>query len=306
MHGQTIKALVIGSKTGQVARELSKLDEPGFAIELRGRPDVDLARPQTLEAALSASRADIVINAGAYTAVDQAEREPEIARAINGDGAGALARACASAGLPLIHLSTDYVFDGEKTSPYGEADATAPLNAYGASKLEGEQRIIASSARHVILRTSWVHAAHGRNFVRTMLRLARSRERISVVADQIGRPTYAAHLAIAIRDIAARLLLDPSAQTGIFHLTESGEPCSWRQFAQTIFEASQVRGGPYAIAEPVTTLSYPTPARRPAYAVLDCSRIASAYGLTMPGWREGVEACVESISLTGWPEEQTG
>ena len=295
-----MKALVIGGTGGQVARELAALDGSEFSMDVRGRPNVDLANPASLVAALTESRPNIVINCGAYTAVDQAESEPDLARAINADGPAALGAACATAGIPIVHLSTDYVFDGVKKTPYVETDPTAPQSVYGATKLGGETGVAGSGARHVILRVSWVHAPEGKNFVRTMLRLAASRERLGVVADQIGRPTYAPHLAIALRDIAARLVLDPDAPTGVFHLTGSGEPCSWHQFAETIFAASRVRGGPTAIADPIPASSYPAPAKRPANSVLDCSRIFEAYGIKLHDWRRGVEECVELIGLQQW------
>ncbi len=295
-----MKALVVGGTSGQVARELAALDGPEFGLDVRGRPQLDLASPATPAAAIADVRPDVVINCGAYTAVDQAESEPDLARAINADGPAALGTACAAANIPIVHLSTDYVFDGAKTSPYLETDATGPRSVYGATKLGGEAAIANSGARHVILRVSWVHAPEGKNFVRTMLRLASSRERLGVVADQIGRPTYAPHLAIALRDIAARLIMDPAAPTGVFHLTGSGEPCSWRQFAEAIFAASHVRGGPSAMADPIPASAYPTPAKRPANSVLDCTRIAETYGLILPTWKQGVEECVEAIRLGGW------
>jgi dTDP-4-dehydrorhamnose reductase len=295
-----MKALVIGGTSGQVARALADLDDPEFRIEVVGRPRADLVSPDTLRTTVITSRPDVVINCGAYTVVDQAESEPAIAHAVNAEGPAALAAACLAAGAPLVHISTDYVFNGAKTTPYVETDPTNPQTVYGASKLAGEAAIAASGVRHVILRTSWVHAPQGKNFVRTMLRLAGARDHINVVADQIGRPTYALHLAIALRDVAARLILDPLAPTGVFHLSGSGDPCSWRQFAEFIFSASQVRGGPTAIADPIPTSGYPTPARRPANSVLDCTRIAEAYGLVMPGWRQGVEECVEEIAAGGW------
>ena len=295
-----MKALVIGGTSGQVARALADLDDPEFRIEVVGRPRADLVSPDTLRTTVITSRPDVVINCGAYTAVDEAENEPAIAHAVNAEGPAALAAACLTAGAPLVHISTDYVFDGAKTAPYVETDPTIPQTVYGASKLAGETAIATSGVRHVILRASWVHAPWGKNFVRTMLRLARSRDHINVVADQIGRPTYAPHLAIALRDVAARLVLDPLAPTGVFHLSGSGDPCSWRQFAEFIFSASQVRGGPFAIADPIPTSGYPTPAKRPANSVLDCAKIAEAYGLVMPGWRQGVEECVEEIAAGGW------
>lgn len=295
-----MKALVVGGTGGQIARELAALDGLEFAIDVRGRPNADLANPASLSAAIASSRPDVVINCGAYTAVDQAESEPDLARVINADGPAALGAACAAAGIPIVHLSTDYVFDGAKTRPYVETDPTAPQSVYGATKLGGETGLAISGARHVILRVSWVHAPQGKNFVRTMLRLAGSRDRLGVVADQIGRPTYAPHLVIALRDIAARLVLDPSAPTGVFHLTGSGEPSSWRQFAEAVFAASHVRGGPSAVADPIASSAYPTAAKRPTNSVLDCSRIFETYGIRLPDWKRGVEECVELIGSRGW------
>lgn len=295
-----MKALVIGGMSGQVARELAALDDPAFNIIVRGRPETDLANPASLSATITDVQPDVVILSGAYTAVDQAESDEAAARAVNTTGPAAVGAACAAAGIPVVHLSTDYVFDGAKTSPYVETDHTGPLTVYGTTKLEGEQALAASGARHVIVRVSWVHAPEGKNFVRTMLRLATTRERLNVVADQIGRPTYAPHLAIALRDIAARLVLDPDAPTGLFHLTGSGEPCSWRQFAETVFAASKVRGGPSAIADPIHTASYPTPAKRPPNSMLDCTRMKDTYCIIMPDWHQGVEECVEAIGRDGW------
>jgi dTDP-4-dehydrorhamnose reductase len=295
-----MKALVIGGQNGQVARALSGLDDAQFTIEACGRPEIDLARPDSLGPALAASSPEVVINCAAYTAVDQAETDRDAAHAINADGPGRLSNICADAGIPLIHLSTDYVFDGLKSGPYIETDPTSPQSVYGATKFAGEAAVAMSGARHVVLRISWVHAPFGKNFVRTMLRLAGSRDRLNVVADQIGRPSYAPHLAIALRDIAARLVLDADAPTGVFHLTGSGEPCSWREFAQTVFEASRVRGGPTATADPIPTSNYPTPAKRPANSVLDCSKIEAAFGLRLPHWRQGVEECIAAIAADGW------
>ena len=295
-----MKALVIGGMSGQVARELAALDDPAFNIIVRGRPGADLANPASLSVTIEEVQPDVVILSGAYTAVDQAESDQAAARAINAAGPAAVGAASAAADIPVVHLSTDYVFDGAKTSPYVETDPTGPLTVYGATKLEGEQALAASGARHVIVRVSWVHAPEGKNFVRTMLRLATTHERLNVVADQIGRPTYAPHLAIALRDIAARLVLDPDAPTGLFHLTGSGEPCSWRQFAETIFAASKVRGGPAAITDPIPTTAYPTPAKRPPNSTLDCTRMKDAYGIVIPDWRQGVEECVEAIARSGW------
>ncbi|RYD85629.1 MAG: dTDP-4-dehydrorhamnose reductase [Verrucomicrobiaceae bacterium] len=295
-----MKMLVIGGPSGQVARELAYLDHPDCRIDARGRPNVDLAKSSTLASALTDASPDVVILSGAYTAVDKAEADLATARAVNARGPGAIGSLCAEAGVPVVHLSTEYVFGGGKSKRYVETDATCPLSVYGATKREGEKALAASGVRHVILRVSWVHAPKGKNFVRTMLRLAKSRERINVVADQVGRPTYAPHLAIAIQKIATRLACDQSAPTGIFHLTGSGEPCSRHDYGQAIFAASKARGGPYAAIDPIPTSAYPALARRPANSVMDCSLIADAYGLKLPDWRQGVEECVAAISESSW------
>lgn len=295
-----MKALVVGGPSGQVARELAALSDAAASMDVRGRPQLDLTNPVALSSAVEASKPDVVICCGAYTAVDQAETEPTLAHDINANGPAALAKACAAANIPIVHLSTDYVFDGAKAGPYLETDLPNPQGVYGATKLAGEMAVAASGARYVILRVSWVHAPQGKNFVRTMLRLAGSRDRINVVADQVGRPTYAPHLAAAIRDISIRLAQDPSAPTGLFHLTGSGDPCSWHQFAESVFEASRSLGGPKAVVIPIPSSEYPTPAKRPANSVLDCTRIASAYGIVMPHWSQGVEECVDAVNRRGW------
>lgn len=295
------KLALIGGVNGQVGRALAALDHPDLRITLHGRPEVDLAQQESLDAFVAAAKPEIVINCGAYTAVDLAETEAAAAYAINAEGPARLAAACAKVGIPFIHLSTDYVFDGTKTAPYVETDATSPQNVYGRTKLAGEAAVAASGARHVILRTSWVHAPEGKNFVRTMLRLATTRDRIGVVADQIGRPTYAPHLAIAIRAMAIRLLDDTDAPQGVFHLGGAGEPASWYDFADAVFSASRAIGGPSCLTDPLPTSAYPTPARRPSNSVMDCAKIANSYGLALPNWKLGVEECVREIAASGWP-----
>ena len=292
-----MKVLVIG-RSGQVARALiSKADRDTRIVAL-GRPDVDFERPDTLVAALNAHAPDVVASVGAYTAVDQAEKEPDIAERTNAIGPGALARACAERGIPIVHLSTDYVFDGAKTGAYVEDDATNPTGVYGRTKLAGERAVAGSGARHAILRAAWVFDAEGKNFLRTMLRLAKTRERIGVVADQRGCPTYADHLADVVVEVA-RKLEKGEGNSGVYHVA-GGSACSWRDFAVAILEGSTRRGGPSAAVEPLTTADYPTLAKRPANSVLDCGKLARDYQLSLPPWQSGMEACLAEIEIGGW------
>lgn len=288
--------LVIGGPGGMVAGALAKHD----GVVAVGRPDADLAQPQTLEATLTAHAPRLVICAGAFTQVDRAESAIEHAMCVNADGPGALARYCAARAIPLIHLSTDYVFDGAKPAAYVETDAPAPINAYGRSKLAGECAVAAAGGRHVIVRTSWVYAEAGTNFVRTMLRLAGTKDRIGVVDDQHGSPTYASHLAEALLAIAHRLLRDDDpALLGIVHTCASGD-CTWRAFAETIFAGSHARGGPHAQVDAITNAQFSTPARRPANSRLDCTRLRQAFGVTLPDWPSGLDACLDAIAADGW------
>lgn len=295
-----MKILVVGGVDGQVASALDAIREPGIDIIVRGPPETDLTNPATLDAALKAASPDVVICTGAYTAVDLAETNAELAQKINGDGPAALARACAVADVPIIQLSTDYVFSGDKTTPYVETDPTGPTGVYGRTKLAGERGVIAAGGRHVILRISWVYDPRGKNFVRTMLRLARTREEIGVVDDQYGRPTYAPDVAQALVTVARRLVTDRSAPSGIFHMTGQGEVCTWRVFADSIFALSAECGGPVARVKPIPTSEYPTPARRPTNSALDCSLLASAYGVSLKPWRASLRQCIGAISDNGW------
>lgn len=298
-----MKLLVIGGLDGQVASALSAIKALDLEIVVRGPPGTDLTNAATLEAALKAVKPDVVICTGAYTAVDAAEANADLAQKINGDGPAALAKACAAAGAPIIHLSTDYVFSGDKPTPYVETDLTGPTGVYGRTKLSGEEGVIAAGGRHVILRISWVYDPHGKNFVRTMLRLAKSREEVGVVDDQHGRPTYAPDVADALIAIARRLAVDVAAPSGVFHMTGQGEVCTWRVFADMIFELSARRGGPVARVKAIASTDYPTPARRPANSALDCSRIKSAYGIALPPWPDSVARCVDTIAAQGWQVE---
>jgi dTDP-4-dehydrorhamnose reductase len=285
---------------GQVARSLLEAcDAQSVEVVALGRPHLDLAVFETIEPALQAASPDIVVNAAAYTAVDQAEREPEIADRINAKGAGAIAKAAETLHLPIIHLSTDYVFDGKKVNPYVEEDPVAPATAYGASKLAGEHAVAAANRDHVILRTAWVYAPWGKNFVRTMVALAETREEVRVVADQHGCPTYAPDLAAAIIQIAHNLSKDTSPNSnwrGIFHLAGAGET-TWAGFAEAIFEnlAGECKRRPRLI--PIASAEYPTPAHRPANSRLDCAKIARVHGVKLPPWRESLAACLERLAF---------
>jgi dTDP-4-dehydrorhamnose reductase len=238
----------------------------------------------------------VVVNAAAYTAVDKAESESALANDVNARGAGYVARACAAHSIPIIHISTDYVFDGLKDDPYREDDPTGPINAYGRSKLEGEARVADACARHLILRTAWVHSPWGGNFVKTMLRLATERPAVSVVGDQKGSPTYAPHLAEVVLAIANRAVADPAGTPwGIYHAVGAGET-NWFGFAREIFRSAAEHGLPAAEVTAITTADYPTPARRPANSRLNCDRLRQSFGLELPDWRIGTQRCVARLS----------
>jgi len=237
-----------------------------------------------------------VVNAGAYTAVDVAENAREEAFAINAAGAGQLARACAEAGIPLIHISSDYVFDGRARRPYREDDATAPLSAYGASKAEGEAEVREAGGRHVIMRTSWLYSEGGRNFLTTMLSLGRERPELAIVDDQTGSPTYAADVAGAIARIVETVLDGPGDDVwDTFHFASAGST-TWFGFASEIFARAEAKGWPVPRLKPIATAGYPTPARRPAYSVLDSRKIAREFGLVPPDWREALGRCMARIA----------
>jgi dTDP-4-dehydrorhamnose reductase len=290
--------LAVTGREGQVARALVEAGPTlGIEVVAAGRPDLDLALPETVLPALSAARPDIVVNAAAYTAVDQAETEPEQANAVNGTGAGAVAVAARALGLPVIHLSTDYVFDGEKATPYTEEDPAAPATVYGRTKLAGEKAVAAASPDHAILRTAWVYSPHGKNFVRTMLALAANRNEVRVVADQWGCPTYAPDIAMAILTVARNLLNNPgdSRLLGIFHLAGSGET-TWAEFAEAVFDLNAAKGGHRPAVIPIRSVDYPTPARRPKNSRLDCTKLARVHGVQLPEWRMSLRACLDRLT----------
>jgi dTDP-4-dehydrorhamnose reductase len=290
-----LRLAVIG-RSGQLAQALAEAAAGDATLDLAGlgRPDLDLTQPATIRPALQAASPTLVINTAAHTAVDRAESEPDAAFALNRDGAAALARACADLHLPLIHISTDYVFGGPSPGrACREDDPVAPRGVYARSKCEGEQAVLAAHPGAVILRTAWLHAPFGGNFVRTMLRLMGERDELRVVADQHGSPTYAPDLAAALIVMARRLGAAPQdpALHGVFHLAGSGHG-SWYEVAQATVADAVALGRRAVPVHPITTADYPTPAPRPAWSVLDTAKIARHYGLGLPLWRDGVRRCV--------------
>lgn len=284
--------LLIVGKSGQVARALERdARNRGIQHALIGRPTFDLEAFDELPA-----ETGVVINAAAYTQVDRAEDESDRAHAINAIAAGKLAGATPREGV-VIHFSTDYVFAGDQRLPYVEDDPVAPINVYGASKLEGEKAVLAAHPRAVILRTSWVYSASGANFVRTMLRLAKTRDQINVVADQHGCPTFARDLAAAALNIA-----DRPETFGVFHCAGEGET-TWAGFAEEVFRLSAALGGPSAAVRPITTAEFPTRAKRPQNSRLECSKLDRHYGVRLPHWRNSLAECVREIAASGWSVE---
>jgi dTDP-4-dehydrorhamnose reductase len=293
MTDRTRMVLVFGAG-GQVGRELTqRRPPPGFAVVGLGHAEADIADGAAVARAVSQHRPDVIVNAAAYTAVDKAESEPERAFAVNEAGPRHLAAAAQEAGAVLVHFSTDYVFDGSKATAYAEDDPVAPVSAYGRSKEAGERAVRETAPRHIILRTAWVYAAHGHNFLRTMLRLARERDVVRVVADQHGTPTAAADIADATFAILAKLQ-DAGENFGTFHLTNSGRT-TWHGFAQAIFARLARRGGRAPRLEAITTADYPTPARRPAMSVLDCGRIERVYGIGLRPWDAALDDAIETL-----------
>jgi dTDP-4-dehydrorhamnose reductase len=283
--------LLVFGRSGQVATELARRLPGGVTAAFLGRDRVDLADPAACAAAVAASGADAVINAAAWTAVDRAEAEEAAAMRVNAAAPGAMARACAARGLPFLHLSTDYVFDGAGDAPFRPDHPTAPLSAYGRSKLAGEAAVRAAGGAHLILRTSWVFSAHGTNFVRTILRLGAERPGLRIVADQVGGPTPAAALADALI-VAARAMV-VGAPGGTHHF--AGAPdISWAGFARAILAAA----GLSCTVDDIPSAEYPTPARRPLNSRLDCSAFTAAFGIPRPDWREGLR---EVLTEQGFP-----
>lgn len=289
--------ILVTGREGQVVSALAE-EGPSLGHEILrlGRPELDLATPGNLDALFATARPDAIVSAAAYTGVDQAESEPDLAMAINGTAPGLIAAAAARRDVPVIHLSTDYVFEGGKLMPYLESDPTSPQGAYGRTKLAGEQAVAANNPRHVILRTAWVYAHGGKNFVRTMLRLASDRPELRVVSDQFGCPTYATDLAQAILAVASQLPGRPAGDQGygVFHASGSGDT-SWAGFASAIFDRAAAMGRKDARVVPVSTAEYPTPARRPANSRLDCGKLRQIYGVSQPHWFDGLSRCLARL-----------
>ena len=286
MTKRPIRVLVFG-QTGQVARELARRCPAGITARFLGRDQADLLDPAACTRAIA--DCDVVINAAAWTAVDKAEAEEAAATVVNGAAPTAMAQRCAALGLPFLHISTDYVFDGNGEAPFATDHPTAPLGAYGRSKLAGEQGVLASGGQALILRTSWVVSAHGANFVKTMLRLGRERDSLNVVADQIGGPTPAAAMADAL--YTAATAMTQGAPGGIHHF--AGAPdTSWAGFARLIM----ARAGLACQIHDIPSSAYPTPAKRPLNSRLDCSGIAAAFGIPRPDWRAGLDEILQELS----------
>ena len=288
--------LFVTGSAGQVARALAEQAgrETDIVLTCGARPDVDLLRPDSIERALDEARPDIVINPAAYTAVDKAEQEAELAFAVNRDGARAVSRAAARRGVPIVHLSTDYVFDGAKPSPYVESDPVAPQGVYGRSKLAGEIAVAEENPRHVILRTAWVYAPYGANFVRTMLRLASERDQLRVVDDQVGCPTYAPDIAAAIISMSRALCDWRDVFAGVTHVA-GPDAMTWCAFARAIVEGAAQRGGRTVPVEAITTAEYPTPAARPANSRLNTERLSALFGVRLPTVQSSLSRCLDRL-----------
>jgi dTDP-4-dehydrorhamnose reductase len=289
-----MRILVTGAQ-GQVVSSMLERAPEGVEVVAIGRPRLDLADPGSIADAFDAAVADVVVNAAAYTAVDKAEAEEALATRINGDAAGLVAEAARGLGAPVIQLSTDYVFDGSLDRPYREEDPTAPIGAYGRSKLAGEEAAADANPRCCILRTAWVYSPFGANFVKTMLRLGETRSEVRVVADQLGSPTSALDIADAIFEIARQLVEEPAPEKyGVFHMTGAGE-AMWAEFAEAVFTEAHAHGRPAVKVIPITTAEYPTPAKRPANSRLDGGRLARDYGVTLPHWRDSIKPVVARL-----------
>lgn len=282
-------SLLVFGQSGQVATEL-RARAPGATY--LGRDRAELSDPEACAAAITAAAPTAVINAAAYTAVDRAEEEEAAAQVINGDAPAAMARVCAALDVPLVHISTDYVFAGTGETPWRASDAVAPQNAYGRTKLAGEDGVRAAGGVHAILRTSWVVSAHGNNFVKTMLRLSETRDALNIVDDQIGGPTPAADIAAACLRIAEQLRADPG-KSGTYHF--SGAPdVSWAGFAEGIF----ARAGRAVAITGIPTSEYPTPASRPLNSRLDCAETETVFGISRPDWRVGLDAILQDLGVS--------
>jgi len=294
MDGRDNPAILLTGGSGQVGTEFLRLAPAGFEVVAPGRDHMDMSDPASITEFVASRPWAAIVNSAAYTAVDRAETDAVNAWKVNALGPAALAHAARQAGAPLIHLSTDYVFDGAKTSPYLESDPVRPVSVYGASKEGGEQAVRTGAPRHVILRTAWVVSPHGGNFIKTMLRLARERERLTVVDDQRGNPTSATDIAAALAVIARRLVEDADAPLGTYHFVNSGE-ATWCGFAREIFAQAGAAGHKVPVVEAIPTSAYPTPARRPANSRLDTAKLTRDFGIEPRPWRDAVSDVVATL-----------
>ena len=290
------KILLIG-QNGQVTTYLQRVLSGDYIVEVAPRSSLDLTKLDAIASVLKSYSPDLIINPAAYTAVDLAEQEHEAAFQINRDAPAEIAKYCGANNTPLIHFSTDYVFSGDAKAPYSELDETAPTGVYGQSKLEGEQAILNSGAPAIILRTAWVYSNHGKNFYRTMLNLAKNRDELSVVADQVGAPTYAGSIAHATKELAELILnqgeIKPE-QVGVYHFTCQGQT-SWCEFAKAIFIENDVNG---MMVHGISTKEYPTPAKRPAYSVLNLDKLKQTFDIALPHWGTALAHCTAETKAT--------
>ena len=285
-----MKVLITGAQ-GQVGKELSLLaKEKGFEVIAAGRAELDITQAQSVESYINEMQPDIVINAAAHTAVDKAEDEQDLAFAINRDGAKNIALTCCKKSIPLLHISTDYVFDGTKYEPYNENDTVSPLGVYGTSKWQGEEAIRQDLSEHIILRVAWVFGAQGNNFVKTMLRLGKDRDELNVVADQFGSPSPAKNIAQTLISLAEKYQQNKTLAWGTYHYCGK-EKTTWYDFATEIFDQAFELGllSKRIKVNPITTAEYPTPAKRPSNSMLDCSKLETAFGIEMPEWKEALQ-----------------
>lgn len=283
------KKILLFGKVGQVGWELRRILTPVSDLVCVDYPEIDLSSPDSIRRWTRETHPQVIINSAAYTAVDKAESEPERANQINGYGPGVLAEEAAKSGALIVHFSTDYVFDGTKKTPYVETDAPNPLGAYGRSKLLGDDAVRAVAGRHLIFRLCWVYGARGQNFMLTMMRLAREREILRVVNDQFGCPTWSRMISQSVACAVQRWLAAPDkdALTGTFNLACTGFT-SWHGFASAIIDSMPAAERTCSQVEPISTAEYPTPTRRPAYSVLDCTKLTSTFGLRLPDWRDAL------------------
>lgn len=295
--GETAMTLLVVGRSGQLARALSEAaEERGYAFVAIGREEADLLRPGAVGGAIARLAPQLVINTAAYTAVDAAEGDPGLALRLNAEGAGEIAQAARGVGAQLIHVSTDYVFDGRGDRPYREEDPANPLSVYGRTKLAGEAQVRAAHPDALIVRTAWLHGPHGRNFVRTMLNLARDGKPVRVVADQRGSPTAALDLASALLGVAVRWAEgERTGQGETLHLAGAGM-ASWHELALAVFTEARAIGAPAVDPVPIPSSEHPTAAPRPAFSALDCGRWARLFGTALPPWREGVARSVARLA----------